>query len=223
MWTASSLDRELREIERAAVSAWENKADAEDQVALISREIAGWERACEGRDDPQATWIRQLALSNPDGGDEHVSTDGRSLDDDYLSGLTKRARKSHYKLLRTQTHWRWILQRAGHLYDLKSSLETSGRKIDWKLSGPGRIGKLFPSTAQYFWYLNLLPWWKKSFAVFTGCVSIIIVWSEVVHNWNHPVLSLVGIIIRSTGQNWFMLEVDHFLRLANKSFCQARY
>jgi LMBR1-like membrane protein len=210
MWTASSLDRELREIERAAVNAWETKADAEDQVALIAAEIGAWERACEGRDDPLATWIRQLALQNPNGGGEHVSTDGRSLDDDYLSGLTKRARKGHYKLLRAQTHWRWILRRAGQLYDLKSALETSGKKIDWKLSSPGHVGRLFPSRAQYFWYLNLLPWWKKSFAVFTACVSIIIVWSEVVHNWNHPVLSLVGIIMRSTGRNWFMLEVHPF-------------
>jgi len=43
--------------------------------------------------------------------------------------------------------------------------------------------------------------------VFTAVVSVVIVWSEMVHNWNHPVLSLVGIIIRATGQNWFFLEV----------------
>jgi hypothetical protein len=40
-----------------------------------------------------------------------------------------------------------------------------------------------------------------------GTVSVAIVWSEIVHNWNNPVLSLVGIVIRSTGRNWFLLEV----------------
>jgi LMBR1-like membrane protein len=210
MWVASSLDTELREIERAAVTAWEQKADAEDQVALISGEIAGWERECEGRDDPQASWVRELALQNPDPGvavDPVPATDGRHLDEEYLSGLTRRARKSHFRLLKAQTYWRWILRRAGYLYDLKSSAETSGRRIDWKLSSPGRVGRVFPAGVQYMWYLKVLPWWKKALAVFTAVVSVVIVWSEMVHNWNHPVLSLVGIIIRATGQNWFFLEV----------------
>ena len=211
IWITSSLDTELREIERAAVGAWEQKGDAEDQVGLISGEISSWERVCEGRDDPQANWVRELALQNPDAGTEYDGStrteEGRRLDDEYLSGLTKRARKSHYKLLKAQTYWRWILRRAGHLYDLKSSSETSGKTINWKLSSPGRVGRIFPGSMQYIWYLKLLPWWKKALAVFTAVVSLTIVWSEMVHNWNHPVLSLVGIIIRSTGQNWFLLEV----------------
>src|SRR5204863_178771 len=43
--------------------------------------------------------------------------------------------------------------------------------------------------------------------VTASIVSVSIVWSEIVHNWTNPVLSLVGIVIMSTGRNWFLLEV----------------
>jgi hypothetical protein len=207
IWRQSSLESEIRETERAAVTAWETKADADDEAAVVAGEIGGWERACEGRDDPLANWVRELALRYPDVGEAPVSPEGRTLTEDYLSGLTKRARTSHNRLLKTQTQWAYILRTAGYLYDLKSAAGTSGRTIEWKLSSPGRVGRIIPRSIQYVWFLGILPWWRKLLAAFTAFVSVAIVWSEIVHNWNNPVLSLVGIVIRSTGQNWFLLEV----------------
>jgi len=207
IWQDSSLDTSLREIERTAVTAWESKSDAEDEAAVVSGEIASWERMCQGRDDPLANWVRELALRNPDVGTQSVPVDGMRLTEDYLSGLTRRARMSHNRLLKAQTHWNRILRRAGYLYDLKSAAGTSGRTIEWKLSQPGRVGKMVPSMLQYVWFLDVLPWLAKGFAVIVTAASVAIVWSEIVHNWNSPVLSLVGIIIRSTRRHWFVLEV----------------
>ena len=207
IWQASSLDTSIREIERMAVSAWEGKADAEDETAVISGEIAAWERNCEGRDDPLANWVRELALRNPDVGEQAVSLEGRTLTEDYLSSLTRRARITHNRLLKAQTNWGRILRRAGYLYDLKSASGTSGSTIEWKLSSPGRMGRIIPKSVQYLWFLGILPWLRKGLAVTASMVSVSIVWSEIVHNWTNPVLSLVGIIIMSTGRNWFLLEV----------------
>ena len=210
IWQASSLDKSIREVERNAVTAWELKAEVEDEVAGISGEIAAWERICEGRDDALANWVRELALRYPDlGGGEpqDVSTDGRTLTEDYLSSLTRRSRVTHNRLLKAQTNWSWILKRAGYLYDLKSAAETSGRTIEWKLSSPGRVGRTTPKHVQYVWFFVVLPWWRKALAITASIVSISIVWSEIVHNWTNPVLSFVGIVIRSTDQNWFLLEV----------------
>jgi|SRR5579862_1786500 len=208
IWLESSLETSIREIERTAVTAWENKSDAEDEAAVVSGEIASWERMCQGRDDPLANWVRELALRNPDIGSQSVPVDGLRLTEDYLSGLTRRARMSHDRLLKAQTQWNRILKRAGYLYDLKSAAGTSGRTIEWKLSQPGRLGRLIPRVLQYVWFLDVLPWLAKALAVLVVTASVIIIWSEIVHNWNNPVLSLVGIIIRSTGRHWFILEVN---------------
>lgn len=206
-WQESSLEQSIREIERTAVTAWEAKSDAEDEAAVVGGEIASWERMCQGRDDPLANWVRELALRNPDTGGQSVPVDGMRLTEDYLSGLTRRARISHNRLLKAQTHWNGILRRAGYLYDLKSAAGTSGRTIEWKLSQPGRVGRMVPRMLQYVWFLDVLPWLRKGLAAIAGAVSVAIVWSEIVHNWSHPVLSLVGIIIRTTGRHWFILEV----------------
>lgn len=207
IWQASSLDTSIREIERIAVTAWEGKADAEDEMAVISKEIASWERSCEGRDDPLASWVRELALRNPDVGQQAVSTEGQALTEDYLSSLTRRARTTHNQLLKAQTNWGWILRRAGYLYDLKSASGTPGSTIEWTLSSPGRIGRIIPKSVQYLWFLGILPWLRKGLALTASVVSVSIVWSEIVHNWTNPVLSLVGIVIMSTSRNWFLLEV----------------
>lgn len=223
IWLQSSLDSQIRETERAAVTAWESKADADDEAAVVAAEIAGWERTCEGRDDPLANWVRELALRYPDVGEASVSPEGRTLTEDYLSGLTKRARTSHNRLLKTQTHWGHILRTAGYLYDLKSAAGTSGRTIEWKLSSPGRVGRIIPRSIQYVWFLGILPWWRKLLAAFAAFVSVAIVWSEIVHNWNKPVLSLVGIVIRSTGQNWFLLEVYLLHKSLTDRACPSLY
>jgi hypothetical protein len=207
IWQASSLDTSIREIERMATTAWEGKADAEDEMAVISGEIAAWERSCEGRDDPLANWVRELSLRNPDVGERTVSTEGQTLTEDYLSSLTRRARSAHNRLLKAQANWGSILRRAGFLYDLKSASGTPGSTIEWKLSSPGRVGRIIPKSVQYLWFLGILPWWRKGLAVVASIASMSIVWSEVVHNWMNPVLSLVGIVIMSTGRNWLLLEV----------------
>ena len=209
IWQASSLDTSIREIERIALAAWEAKSDAEDETAAISGEIAALERSCEERDDPLANWVRELALRNPDVGEQAVSTEGRTLTEDYLSSLTRRARSSNNRLLKAQTNWMRILKWAGYLYDLKSASGTPGSRIEWQLSSPGRVGRIIPKSVQYLWYLGILPWLRKGLAVTASIVSVSIVWSEIVHNWTNPVLSLVGIVIASTGKNWFLLEVFH--------------
>lgn len=209
IWLESSLDASIKETERTAVSVWETKADREDEMAALSGEIAGWERACEGRDDAFASWVRELALRNPDVGEQTAEVEGRTLTEDILSSLTRRARITHNRLLKAQTNWAWILRRAGYLYDLKSASGTSGHKIEWKLSSPGRFGKFIPGNLQYVWFLGVLPWLRKGLSVFARIVSISIVWSEVVHNWTDPLLSLVGIVIESTGRVWFLKEVFH--------------
>lgn len=207
IWQASSLDTSIREIERIAVTAWEGKADAEDEMAVISKEIASLERSCEGRDDPLANWVRELALRNPDIGQQAVSIERQALTEDYLSSLTRRARTTHNRLLKAQTNWGWILRRAGYLYDLKSASGTPGSTIEWTLSSPGRIGRIIPKSVQYLWFLGILPWLRKGLALTASVVSVSIVWSEIVHNWTNPVLSLVGIVIMSTSRNWLLLEV----------------
>jgi len=215
IWQASSLESSIREVERNAVTAWETKAEAEEEVAVLSAEIAAWERTCEGRDDVIANWVRELALRNPDFGGEHGSTDGRALTEDYLSSLTRRARITHNRLLKAQTNWSRLLRRTGYLYDLKSSAGTSGRTIEWKLSSPGRMTRIIPRKVQYLWFLGILPWLRKALSVLAAIVSVSIVWSEIVHNWTNPLLSLVGIAIRSTGRNWFLLEVHPSLKLTD--------
>ena len=205
IWQAGSLDSEIREIERIAVSAWEAKAEAEDVAAEVAGEIASWETVCGGRDDPMANWVRELALRNPGG--QEQSLEGRTLTEEYLSSLARRSRTTHNRLLKAQTNWAWILKRAGYLYDLKSAAGTLGRTIEWKLSSPGRVGRLIPRSLQYMWYLGVTPWLLKGVSVFAGIVSVSIVWSEIVHNWTNPLLSIVGIIIRATGRTWFLMEV----------------
>ena len=207
IWQASSLDNSIREIERMAVTAWEAKADAENETEVISGEIALWERTCEGRDDVLANWVRELALRNPDTGAQAASIEGKTLTENYLSSLTRWARITHNRLLKAQTNWTWILRRAGYLYDLKSAYGTSGSSIEWKLFSPGRVTMIIPKGAQYLWFLGILPWLRKGLAVTASIVSVGIIWSEIVHNWTNPVLSLVGIVIFSTGRNWLLLEV----------------
>jgi hypothetical protein len=207
IWLESSLDESVKETERAAVGAWEAKADREDEMTVLTGEIAAWERACEGRDDELANWVRELALRNPDFGEQTVEVEGRTLTEDTLSSLTRRARITQNRLLTAQSKWSWILRRAGYLYDLKSASGTSGRKIEWKLSSPGRFGRMVPGNLQYLWFLGVLPWLRKGISVCARIVSISIVWSEVVHNWTNPLLSLVGIVVKTTGRNWFLMEV----------------
>jgi hypothetical protein len=60
IWSIANLEGSIREIERAATSAWDAKAEAEDQVASVNAEIAAWEVQVEGRDDSLANWIREL-------------------------------------------------------------------------------------------------------------------------------------------------------------------
>jgi len=208
IWLESSLDASITETERTAVSAWEAKSDREDEMTALSAEIAAWERACEGRDDGLASWVRELALRNPDFGEQTVEVlEGRTLTEDLLSSLTRRARINQHRLLTAQSKWSWILRRAGYLYDLKAASGTSGHKIEWKSCPPGRFGRIVPGNLQYIWFLGALPWLRKGISVCARIMSISIVWSEVVHNWTDPLLSLVGIVIKSTGRNWFLMEV----------------
>jgi hypothetical protein len=57
------------------------------------------------------------------------------------------------------------------------------------------------------WFLVLRPWTMRITSVLVRLVSISIVWSEIVHNWTHPPLSLVAIVVRATGETWFLMEV----------------
>jgi LMBR1-like membrane protein len=222
MWQRGSLDAQIRDVERSALTSWEAKGDAEDEAGALSAEIATLEREHSTREDFLGEWIHELAARNPDVSGEQPSSERKPLSEDYLSSLTRGARISHNQLLKTQTNWNRLLRRAGYLYDLKSSTENSGRFIEWKLSSPGRLGKIIPSSLQHIWYITVLPWLARSLAVIAGVAGITIIWSEVVHNWTSPLLSLIGIIIRSTGQIWFILEVRYafvlFLRQAAIDF-----
>jgi len=206
IWYSSSLDTGIREIERTAVTAWETKSDAEDDAAATAGEIATWERQCEGRDDALANWVRDLALKSPDPGAPPVPVDDRNLTENYLASLSRRVRMSQNQLLKAQTNWRAVLKRAAYLYDLKSASSTSGKSIEWTLSSRGRFGPMIPGRVQYSWYLGILPWLSRAVAVAAAVLSVSIVWSEVVHNWTSPLLSLVGIVLRATGQVWLLLE-----------------
>jgi hypothetical protein len=223
IWQTSNLDAEIIEIERSATNIWETKQEAEDESATITGEIATWERTCEGRDDPIANWIRELALKNPDTGNETISLQGRTLTEDYVSSLNRKARIAQNQLLKAQTNWAKVLKRAGYLYDLKSASGTSGTVIEWKSSTPGWLSRLIPKSAQYFWFLHILPWLARIVSVAVRLVSISIVWSEIVHNWTHPLLSLVGIVIRSTGRKWFLAEVSYPLNCSYFRFFQVQF
>lgn len=223
IWKRGSLEAQIREIERSAVTSWETKADAEDEAEVINAEIAGLERLHGQREDYLGNWVRELALRNPDSGTQPTSTERTALNDEYLCSLTRRARKCQNQLLKAQTNWNRSLQRAGYLYDLKSASENSGLSIDWKLSTPSRIEKMIPRNVEYAWFITILPWLARSLAVLAGVVSVAIVWSEVVHNWSNPLLSLVGIIIRSTGPNWFLLEVHFIICKTERSPCPSPY
>lgn len=213
IWGASSVEASIQGVERNAVTAWESKADAEEKVADITGEIAALERACEGRDDTLANWVRELAIRNPDAGERRSSTEEVTLNEEYLSSLTRRARVARNQLLKAQTNWTRLLKRAGYLYDLKAAAGSAGKTIEWKSSSPGRVCRIMPRSLQYMWFLALLPWLSKGLAIVAGLVSVSIVWSEIVHNWTSPLLSLVGIVIRSTGWNWFLLEVPSTMAL----------
>jgi LMBR1-like membrane protein len=207
LWLHSSLETSLREIERAAVAAWENKSDAEDECAAVASEIASWEFLCAGREDDLAQWIRELALRHPDPATQTFSVDGLHLTEDYVSTLARRARVAHSRLLRAQATWNRLLKQAGYLYDLKSAQGTFGRTIEWKVSQPGRWEQWIPKSVQYIWFLDVLPWGAKFLAGVATVVSAGIVWSEIVHNWDRPLFSLVGMVIRAAGTKWFLLEV----------------
>ena len=209
IWATANLEGSVREVERAAASAWDSKAEAEDEVSAVNAEIAAWEVEVEGRDDALGNWIRELALRYPDlaGQRDGVGIEGRRLSEDVASSLTRRARNAQRGLAKAQMGWVALLRRAGYLYDLKAATGTTGRQIEWKLSSPGRVGRLIPASVQDMWFLGILPWSMRIVTVFVGVVSISIVWSEIVHNWTDPLLSLVGIFIRATGDKWLLMEV----------------
>jgi len=209
MWAHANLEGSLREVERGATTAWDAKADAEDEVATVNAEIAAWENHVEGRDDGLANWIRELALRYPDlaGERESVGLDGRTLTEDNCSSLTRRARNAQHRLAKAQMGWLYLLRRAAHLYDLKAATSTSAKRIEWKLSSPGRVSGIIPANLQYVWFLAILPWSMKVLSLFVRIVSIGIVWSEIVHNLTDPLLSLAGIVVRATGETWFLMEV----------------
>ena len=209
IWAHANLEGSVREAERGAATAWDTKADAEDDVSAVNAEIAAWENHVEGRDDILANWIRELAVRYPDlaGQRESVGLDGRTLTEDICSSLTRRARNAQHRLAKAQMAWLRLLRRAGHLYDLKSATSTSAKRIEWNLSSPGRVGGIIPANVQYVWFLVIIPWSMKILSLLARLVSISIIWSEIVHKLTHPLLSLVGIVVRSTGETWFLMEV----------------
>jgi LMBR1-like membrane protein len=138
---------------------------------------------------------------------DRVGLEGRTLNEDVASSLTRRARNAQRGLAKAQMGWLALLRRAGYLYDLKAATTTSGKRIEWKLSSPGRLGEMIPANVQYVWFLDILPWSMRVVSVLVRVVSISIVWSEIVHNWTDPPLSLVGIVIRATGEKWLLMEV----------------
>lgn len=234
IWATANLEGSIREVERAAASAWDGKAEAEDNVAGVTAEIAAWEAEVEGRDDALGNWIRELAVRYPDlaGQRDGVGLEGRTLNEDVASSLTRRARNAQRGLAKAQMGWLALLRRAGYLYDLKAATTTAGKRIEWKLSSPGRLGGMIPASVQYVWFLGILPWSMRIVSVFVRVVSISIVWSEIVHNWTDPLLSLVGIVIRSTGEKWLLMEVQppqnprlisFFLADTDGSCCRRRF
>ncbi|KAI7870771.1 LMBR1-like membrane protein-domain-containing protein [Spinellus fusiger] len=116
--------------------------------------------------------------------------------------------------------WKNLLQEAFYLQDIISNRDNPDHLFHSNLQGiPSSHGAEFKSKIEWAWVTWLGPFVYRILAVICTVISICILWSELTFNIEHPVLSIVGLLLEACGFNYAAVEFLALFTLTYMCLC----
>lgn len=202
LWHNASIDRKLRDHYCIAVHVSDQFAEAQQSFAEVVTEVLQLSAIKNGNHNVE--WIDELLdeiRSGPSAPLDHVMHSSRhhntsvpdagSITEEYLSNLSKRLYKTKTRLVRHRAAWQKLLKDCSIAEDIQSARNSESQK-----SLVFRFGKTkLPPRMAYYYYTSIHSHIVRIFAAVLAGLSIILVWSELVHG---TVASLVNLCITHT-------------------------
>ncbi|OLL25055.1 LMBR1 domain-containing protein 2, partial [Neolecta irregularis DAH-3] len=218
LWYSASRQYQLRDLERRAVIVWDAKEEASETLAEVGAEVSALEHKVFGE---HKAWVKELIAMCPSA-QEHRGSNRSPIpldrvDDEYLASLTRRVRSAARKKERYTSEWGSLIRVATFIQDVMDAGTSSKGELVIRFN-TARSG-LFSPRAAYHFYVNVVPLAKRVTAVLLGMLSAIIVFSEIFINAKHPLISIVGIVVRGAGPKWALVELISVAILTYMAVC----
>jgi len=134
-----------------------------------------------------------------------------------LIGIHRLLKKSKHIHHRVQASWIKMIDQAFYLEDILNNEKNSNRTFvkQSPLTKSWLRQKLFDEHPKLEWYTFCLvrPWALKVLGVVLGCLSIIVIWSEMTFFSVKPTLSIFALCVKAAREHfdYFTIEVRAFL------------
>jgi len=142
-----------------------------------------------------------------------------------LIGIHRLLKKSKHIHHRVQASWIKMIDQAFYLEDILNNEKNSNRTFvkQSPLTKSWLRQKLFDEHPKLEWYTFCLvrPWALKVLGVVLGCLSIIVIWSEMTFFSVKPTLSIFALCVKAAREHfdYFTIEVICWLSLAYLCLC----
>lgn len=142
-----------------------------------------------------------------------------------LIRLHKQVIKSLQTLQRTEALWAVQVNKVFYLEDVARNISSMDHRFKSEFPVPkSKIGRLFYSaTFDWYWQCILKPPFLKGLAVATGCLSLMVVWSELTFFNRYPVLSIFANVLNLAKYHYDFLTIELFSMATLCYLCYCAY
>ncbi|KAG2236234.1 hypothetical protein INT48_008594 [Thamnidium elegans] len=143
------------------------------------------------------------------------------LTEDYLVKISRRMVLAIPQYLEFRL-WNNLLDEAFYLQDIISNKDKSNRKFfsTLRYNNEETRWTKFMLTMEWWWVLRISPNLYKLLAIIFSCISVCIIWSELVFNVRKPaIISIAYYALNACGTNYAALEIMAFLTLLYMCIC----
>lgn len=206
LYKSAWVGQRLRRLQTQAPKMKDKLDEASEQLDKLEQTVVQLKRHKGGASRDQQDWIDELAdtsnfLDLRPGASNSLPASNASIPgvvtDRYLADLTRKLKRARHKKARFVDEW---IRLCDDAQDAQTILDASTSKklefVNPRSTGLAVLDRLTFLTPSMRFYLHMyvIPSTRIALAVFFAIISVMLVWSEVVHSFA-PKLSLIGLTI----------------------------
>ncbi|KAI8057715.1 LMBR1-like membrane protein-domain-containing protein [Syncephalis plumigaleata] len=221
LWRAANTKRRWIQVTRRAVNIKDAYEEAEAELVDVVATIAKLDDTLET--DHEYRWmvdilIRKCPISMV-GSYQRVSIP-RVITEKYITLLHRRYKKA--QRIYDRALWQ-VLHTSNEGFGLQDELENRDnpdREYHTTLEPLSASSHAsLRRSMRWWWYIILRPFLLRLLAIVCGLLSITLLWSELTLQWENPMLSLYGLVLRWANRSYGLTEFVSILSLAYMCVC----
>lgn len=190
----ASVSQRLERLQTQAPKIHEKLGEAIEELDQVEGQIMNVRSRKSGMKRDLQEWVDELyeasALPESRGNARSAAAAPPVVTERFLAELARKVKRARHKKARFVSEWDVLVKQAARLQTIIDS--ASSQRLEF--SKASRTWTVVTPYLRYHLYTHIIPSARLTLGVILGCLSAVLIWSEVVHT-KDPKLSVVGLSV----------------------------